>query len=202
MQILATEHWSLLATRSMIWNEAFSRASMFFTVVSASVVALGLVAQESDFGDNFRLFALLLLPVVLVIGLLTYFRLSGVNYSDVLQVTGMNRLRHAYLELAPELEPYFVTGHHDDFAGLLQTFGRDRIGVAQALASTAFLVSAVDAMVAGMLGGLIVESLDASKAVYVTAGVMAAVLFLGLLLLFTRRELARARQAVAPNFPS
>ena len=35
-QILATEHWSLLATRSMTWNEVFSRASMFITVLSAA----------------------------------------------------------------------------------------------------------------------------------------------------------------------
>src|SRR5262245_863145 len=43
-QILATEHWSLLATRSMTWNEIFSRASMFMTVLSAAVVALAVVA--------------------------------------------------------------------------------------------------------------------------------------------------------------
>jgi len=27
-------------------------------------------------------------------------------------------LRHAYLEIAPDLEPYFTTGHHDDAPGL------------------------------------------------------------------------------------
>jgi hypothetical protein len=27
----------------------------------------------------------------------------------------MNRLRHAYLEMAPDLEPYFVTSHHDRY---------------------------------------------------------------------------------------
>ena len=67
-QILATEHWSLLATRSMTWNEIFSRASMFFTVLSAAVVALALVAQATAFGSGFRLFALLVLPVVLLVG--------------------------------------------------------------------------------------------------------------------------------------
>jgi len=56
-QILATEHWSLLATRSMTWNEIFSRASMFITVLSAAVVALALVAQATAFGSGFRLFA-------------------------------------------------------------------------------------------------------------------------------------------------
>jgi hypothetical protein len=29
----------------------------------------------------------------------------------------MNRLRRAYLQIAPGVEPYFTTGHHDDNAG-------------------------------------------------------------------------------------
>ena len=37
--ILTTEHWSLLGTRSMIWNEAMSRTTVFLTVVAAGVVA-------------------------------------------------------------------------------------------------------------------------------------------------------------------
>ena len=35
----------------------------------------------------------------------------------------MNRLRRAYLDLHPELEPYFITGGYDDLAGALQTIG-------------------------------------------------------------------------------
>src|SRR5262245_16104393 len=108
-QILATEHWSLLATRSMTWNEVFSRAAMFVTVLSAAVVALALVAQATTFGAGFRLFALLVLPIVLLVGLATVIRLADANTDDFGLVLGMNRLRHAYLELAPELEPYFVT---------------------------------------------------------------------------------------------
>jgi hypothetical protein len=37
--ILATDHWSLLAARSLIWNEAMSRATVFLTVLSASIIA-------------------------------------------------------------------------------------------------------------------------------------------------------------------
>src|SRR5690348_12593861 len=113
-QILATEHWSLLATRSMTWNEIFSRASMYITVLSAAVVALALVAQATAFGPTFRLFALLVLPVVLPVGVATVIRLADANTDDFGLVLGMNRLRHAYLELAPDLEPYFVTEYHDD----------------------------------------------------------------------------------------
>jgi hypothetical protein len=68
MQILTTEHWSLLATRSMIWNEIFTRASMFLTTLSASIVALALVAQATEFDETFRTLALLILPVVLFLG--------------------------------------------------------------------------------------------------------------------------------------
>ena len=76
VQILATEHWSLLATRSMTWGEVFSRAGIFLTVVSASVVALALVAQATDFGGGFYVFALLVLPIVLVLGVGTLVRLG------------------------------------------------------------------------------------------------------------------------------
>ena len=105
VQILATEHWSLLATRSMTWNEVFSRAAMFMTVLSAAVVALALVAQATAFGPGLRLFALLVLPVVLLVGIATVIRLGDANTDDFGLVMGMNRLRHAYLELAPSWSP-------------------------------------------------------------------------------------------------
>ncbi len=34
--LLATEHWGLIAERSLVWNEAQSRATMFLTVLSAA----------------------------------------------------------------------------------------------------------------------------------------------------------------------
>lgn len=122
-QILATEHWSLLATRSMTWSEIFTRAGMYITLLSASVVALALVAQATGFGAQFRLFALLILPVVLLMGLASFARLCDASIDDVGLLVAMNRLRHAYLELAPELEPYFTTGQHDDIAGIMQSMG-------------------------------------------------------------------------------
>ncbi len=48
--ILATEHWSLLGTRSLIWNEAMSRTSIFLTVLSASIIALALAADATGSG--------------------------------------------------------------------------------------------------------------------------------------------------------
>jgi hypothetical protein len=104
LQILSTEHWSLLATRSLTWNESFSRSSMFLSALSGAVVALALVAQASAFGEAFVVFSLVLLPVVFFIGFGTYVRLVQANLEDARWVSGMNRLRHAYLEIAPELD--------------------------------------------------------------------------------------------------
>ena len=61
-----TEHWSLLAARSLGYTESMSRASIFIASLSGSVIALALVGQATDFGDGFVAFALVLLPVVLL----------------------------------------------------------------------------------------------------------------------------------------
>src|SRR6266513_6315027 len=77
LQILSTEHWGLLATRSLAWNESFSRAGMFLSALSGAIVALALVAQASHFGEGFKLFAFVILPVVLFVGVTTYIRLGA-----------------------------------------------------------------------------------------------------------------------------
>jgi hypothetical protein len=201
-QILATEHWSLLATRSMTWNEIFSRASMFITVLSAAVVALALVAQATAFGSGFRLFALLVLPVVLLVGVATFLRLGDANTDDFGLVLGMNRLRHAYLELAPELEPYFVTGHHDDMVGLTQSYGLGyHAGLGRVLAATPNLVAIIDAVVFGVLAALIAVLLGAPDAAAVAIGAGAAlVAVIGLAVLVFRAR-TRVWRRVQPRFP-
>ncbi|WP_433165898.1 hypothetical protein [Kribbella sp. CA-247076] len=184
-QVLSTEHWSLLATRGLAWSESFSRANWFVTVVSASVVALALVADSTDFGLGFKLFALLLIPLVIVIGLATVIRLVQLNSEDVHLVAGMNRLRRGYLDLAPEAEQYFVTGHHEDMAGIMRTYGtrRTRIPAAQYLSSIAMLVAIIVALLVGALAGLVVGSFDAHLAVAIIIGFAAALITLTTLVL-------------------
>jgi hypothetical protein len=201
-QLLATEHWSLLATRSMTWNEVYSRAGMFVTVLSAAVVALALVAQATAFGPGFRIFALLVLPVVLLMGLLTLLRLSDANTEEVGLVVGMNRLRQAYLELAPELEPYFVTGHHDDEASILQTYGLNTgVRFSGFLAGTPTLVAAINVVVAGVLAALIAQALGAQAAAVVAVGVIVAGATSVGFVALAYRAVASMRLAHRPLFP-
>jgi hypothetical protein len=99
--ILATEHWSLLASRSLIWNEAQSRATVFLSVLSAATIALALVADATGFGAQTTTLALVLLPVVLFLGIAAHGRLVEINREEVELSLAMNRLRHAYLQIAP-----------------------------------------------------------------------------------------------------
>lgn len=205
VQILATEHWGLLATRSMVWNEIFTRAGMFLTVLSASVVGLALVADATDFGRGFQLFAFLVLPVVLFLGWATYTRINAASGEDIYAVVGMNRLRHAYLELAPELEPYFVTGHHDDISGVLQSMAlaqpSRQVSPSAVLASTPLLVAIISAVVAGVLAGLAADALGAPSAVFVAVGIATGLAYAVAMFASHLQGAMRLAREAKPRFP-
>jgi hypothetical protein len=184
LQMLATEHWSLLATRSMGYQESFSRAGMFLSVLSGAVVALALVAQAMSFGSGFELFALVLLPVVLFVGVGTALRLDNANYHEVLTVAGMNRIRANYVRMAPALKEVFVMGTTDDLRGITLTVANapDHGWLADVLASTPALLAVLNSMLASAIVGLlllqfgmvVVVSLAAAVAVFLVSFVLQA----------------------------
>src|SRR5437762_6487763 len=133
LQILATEHWSLLVTRALTYQESLGRVNMFLTILSGAVIALALVAQADHFGPAFFAIAIFMLAVVFLVGLFTVARLMALNRADCRWVLAMNRLRNAYLDLHLELEPHVTSSPYDDLAGALQTLGiepsgADRLG--------------------------------------------------------------------------
>jgi hypothetical protein len=205
LQMLATEHWSLLATRSMGYQESFSRAGMFLSVLSGAVVALALVAQAMNFGSGFELFALVLLPVVLFVGLATFVRLVQVNNEDVRWVAGMNRLRHAYLEIDPTIAPYFITAWHDDEYALLVTFGSSPRGLrfVHGFVTTPGMLVVINGVIAGVLAGLITVSLAPATGagVLVAVGAVAFVLLVVAQATYQSREMTLVRRAFRPHFP-
>ena len=181
-QILATEHWSLLATRSMTWSEVMSRITIHLTVTSASLVVLALMAQAQGFGGAFQTMSIGLCAVVLVLG--------------------MNRLRAAYLEIDPGLEPYLITSWHDDQGGLMGTYlmGWPRSTFSHVLASTSVFMLALNSMVAGTLAALIAHAAGAGTAVVVVAGVAVGLGHVAAMVTVGNRTFRAPRQE--PRFPS
>jgi hypothetical protein len=196
------EHWSLLATRNSIWQEIFSRTGIFLTVLSAAVVALSLVVQADGFGESFRIIALLVLPLILLIGLTTFVRLVEADIEDAWLVIGMNRLRHAYVELVPGLDRFLVTGHHDDEASMLQTYSfRRRVGVGHVLAGSPVIVGIIDAMISGVLVAIVCESLGAPTWLQVVLSLVAALGAGATLCTVLIRRVNRFRRDYRPQFP-
>jgi hypothetical protein len=205
--ILATEHWSLLAARSLIWNEAQSRATVFLSVLSAATIALALLADATGFGPQTTTLALVLLPVVLFLGIAAHSRLVDINREEVELVLAMNRLRRAYLQMAPALEPYLTTGHHDDERGLAASYlradgGGPRLGrLIQILVNTPTIVATVDAALAAAIVVLVVRAGEAATTVAVAAGALAFLVVWAALFVLQRRALD-PRRRTTPRFPT
>lgn len=195
LQMLTTEHWSLLSTRSLSWNEAFSRATMFLSVLSGAVVALALVAGATTFSGEFFTFALILLPVVLFAGVATFVRLVEINHEDVRWVIGMNRLRHAYLEAAPGLRPYFVTGSSEDESGIMTTFAATAGpgGFAHEFVTTPGLIAVVDGVLAGAIAATLAIATGSGILLSLTLAVGAGIITVALLVAYQFRRVVQPR---------
>jgi hypothetical protein len=203
LQVLATEHWGLLATRSLAWNESFTRAGMFLSALSGAIVALALVAQATAFGGEFAVFALVILPVVLFLGITTFARMGASNYYDAMCVVGMNRIRHAYLRLTPEVEEYLVFGTHDDEEDVNLTMGVQPGGswFVFLVSSTPFVVATINGVLAGVIGALVALQLGAGTPVSVVVAILVALLTLGGQFWLATRGIAAAVASYRPKFP-
>ena len=205
LQILSTEHWSLLASRGLAWNESFTRASMFLSTLSGSLVALGLIGGIDGFGDAFVIAALVVLPVDLFVGTGTWLRMGAANYHDAVAIAGMNRIRAGYLEIAPDLRPYFVMGVHDDAQGLGITMAvpPGTAPIVHLIAGTPTLVMVLNAILAGAIGALILVRFAATGPIgTVIGGLVVAALVLVGEFSSARSKIRRAQTALQPMFPT
>jgi hypothetical protein len=209
LQILATEHWSLLATRSLTYTESLTRVTIFLAILSGAVIALALVAQADPFGPIFIAIAIPVLLIVLFAGLATISRLMTLNRDDYRWVVAMNRLRNAYLELHPELEPHFTASPYDDLGGALQTLGIDQVVGARTLGSTLHvfqtlpgMLSVVVAAVAGAIVALVAIAVGAAPIAAVVASSIAFVLAIVLIGRWGRTSVTRLSPSLEPRFPS
>ncbi len=176
-QLLATEHWSLLASRSMTQSEVLTRIAIFLTLVSAGLVTLGVLGNATQFRGWFGVAALGVLFLLVLLGTGTQLRVFNTATEDMAFVLAMNRLRGAYLDLDPGLERYFVMSPADDEAGLERTyfpFGPRRRS--QVLASSMMVILIVEVALTGLLLGSLSFALSDSVGWSVGIGAIAALL--------------------------
>ena len=206
IQIMSTEHWSLLASRSLAYNEAFIRGGMFLTFLSTSFVALALLAQGMSFDDQFLTVAAVVLAFDLVIGLATYGRITGANVDDLRAVHGLARIRHGYTEAAPVLVPYFTTATYDDLPSVLTAYGSppDRgIGtVWYGLTTSGGMIGLITSMVGGVLAAVVGLLVGVSAGHALWVGLGGGALVFGVLTVTTSGAVTRNPRSLPTLFPA
>ena len=103
LTVLTAEHANLQAARSAGVVEASGRTTAFLAARSGSLVALALAAQVQSLAEILVPIALLLAATVLDAGLVTFLRLAQIAELDSRLVIGINRIRHRYVELVPDV---------------------------------------------------------------------------------------------------
>jgi hypothetical protein len=103
-----TEHFNLQTARAVTVSEANGRASIYLAALSGNLIALAFVGQVSRLGAAFYAFALILLPVLAFVGVVTFVRLVQSSIEDLAFAHRIALLRSFYLRVSPELEPYLV----------------------------------------------------------------------------------------------
>ncbi len=146
----------------------------------------------------------MLLPVVYFLGVATFVRLAQVNWEDARWTQGMNRIRNAYVQLAPELEPYFVTSRYDDDLGILQSSVAmpGRPPRTQAFVAVPGVVAVIDSVVAGAAAGIAGIGLDLGLAGVLVLGGAFFLLSLAGFAVWAGRQIERVRGELHPIFPS
>jgi len=175
------------------------------------VIALALVAQADHFGATFISIAIPVLFIVLFTGVATIARLTRLNQEDYRWVIAMNRLRHGYLQLHPDLEPNFTTSQYDDLRGALLTLGIEDPGAGRSITSVLHLPQTLPGMltvIVGAVGGAITALVALafgipSAGVAVAAAAAAGfVLVLVLMAVSQRGAYARTPPSLQPRFPA
>jgi hypothetical protein len=206
VQILSTEHWSLLGARTLAYNEAFVRGGMFLTFLSASLVALALFNTAMSFGNDFLVVAAIVLAFDLVIGLTTYGRISGANVDDLRALHGMARIRHSYVQIAPIVAPYFTSARYDDIDSVLTAYGSlPESGLGQliyGLTTSGGMIGLITSMVGGVLAAVLGLILGASGVVAVWIGLAGGVLVMLAIVAFTFGSVTRQQQILEVLVPA
>jgi hypothetical protein len=187
-----TEHFNLQTARAVTVSEANGRASIYLAALSGNLITLAFVGQMSRLGATFYAFALILLPVLAFVGVVTFVRLVQSSIEDLAYANRIALLRSFYLRVSPELEPYLVVArppapaHGERLAP----------GAWQLTLTTAGMVAVVNSVVVAACAGLVLEAAGVhSLAIPVAVGaVIGAAAFT-----LQERHHRRARDSYSPQ---
>jgi hypothetical protein len=187
---LATEYFALSGLRSSSIAEAGTRATMFFTTLTGTVLALGFLAGATDAVVPVAYAAL---PIVILLGVLSFLRLVEISVEDVGALRAINRIRAYYGGLVPGGTEYFPAPAQLQAINELVDVGAQRAPWRAAL-TIAATVGVMDALVAGASLAFALAHAGMPTALGVAIGtVLAVVMIVALFAYQTQRFYATQR---------
>jgi hypothetical protein len=111
----------------------------------------------SRLGVAFYVFALILLPVLTYVGVVTFLRLVQSSIEDIAYAHRIALLRSFYVSVSPELEPYLVIVQGRDSAAPVNE-ARVAASAWQLTLTVAGMVAVVNSVVAGACAGLVLKA--------------------------------------------
>lgn len=202
LTMLTTEHFTLQGARANTVSESTARAALYVGSLSASLVALGLLAQSSNHGTAFNSFVLVVLPTLYAIGTFTFVRLAESSVEDLIYGRAINRIRGYYRQVAGSDARYFALGGHDDVAGVLANMGMDRPSRWQLWFTLATMIETLNGVVAGSAVAFAVDRLGLSLAGACGVGAAAGVVSILVSHRWQRRLHGQADERAEVLFPS
>jgi hypothetical protein len=206
VQILTAEHGSLLSARSLAYNEAFTRGGNFLAFLSTSFVALALGAQVLPERRDLLLVAAAVLALDVIVGLTTFGRIIVAGFEDYRAVQGMARIRHAYVEVAPIVSPYFSDSTHDDLSGVMVAYGspptRGVGAILYNLTTSAGAMVLTNAILSAVLALVVAVAAGGTLAFAVGTAILVGLSMFAALAYTTYRYYARVQARVDVLFPT
>lgn len=205
VQILSAEHASLATTRSLVYNEAFTRVGVFLTFMSMSFVALALFTSATPSGSTFLGVTAVALAFNFMVGLMTLGRILGTTADDLRAVHAMARIRHGYLQVRPELRPYITTPTNDDIATVMRDYRAPGAGVGAVLYSLTTatgMVAVVNALLGGVLAGVLALLVGVGGTAALVIGVVGTVVVFAAIAAGAARFFLTDQASLEAEFPS
>jgi hypothetical protein len=209
LQALTTEHFTLQTARSATIADSNGRSALYLATVSSAVVALAFIGQLTHTGQAFHLFALALLPALVVLGILTYLRLVQTAVEDLFYARAINRIRHHYVGLDPDGARWFVLCGFDDPAGVMAAMGLAAPGARHShrhlMSHAATMVAAVTSIIGGVLAALVANAAGSGQLPVAASATVGAVVTVAASAAFGWHQVRRWRAAedsVPSLFPS
>jgi hypothetical protein len=179
-ETLAALDAAIHAHRAALSNEVLMRASIFAALVSATVIGISFLAQATQFSDATALLALVLLPVTLFVGLMTFLRAVEINREDAAATAALRQVNEAYALLDPAardlIEAFAASAEAGPRGGPLGHGSRQRPGnLLRSLTTTSGVIAALNSVLAGAVVSIVVARIGMGMEAGVLLGAIVAV---------------------------